>query len=246
MPLQPGAFLQGSQADVTVTPGVYDFTDDALTLAGQLLAISAGWGPFILDLENFAAESADVGLGVDLDGILQDLAAQSTVVSLPGLSDVYDGWNSAGGMLLDAVSFAPAQAWSDPGAPFTPPDSALTLAVPTINPGAYVPAPNQTVGAYSGGAPTAVTLFNSTRVGSQNFTVGDEFDIVALGKPYDDVQVDATFNGTDLGRYDYGQMNSDGQLFIHGVMGPENEGVWSQQWYVAGQLLASFNFVVSP
>lgn len=245
MPLAPGPFTSGSTANINVESQGYDFTDDAVQLQADLAAIGADWDPVIQWLEAAATDTGDVALGIDLAGLLS-VTDETGRATRPTLSSTITGSYSAADAALNAaIAFAPAQAWTDPGAPYVPPDDQLTLVAPTLPPGTFQQAPIVNVGGYSGGAPVAVTLTNVTRYGSSNFVVGDQFSVVVTGTPGDDVTAQANFNGQDLGVSDWGPINSAGQLFINGTMGPSNVGAWSQQWYVAGRLQASFNFVVS-
>jgi hypothetical protein len=246
MPLEPGPFLQLNPADVAVTPGVYDFTADAEQLQGELNAIGVPWDALILDMVGFSEEPWDVDLGIDLGGMLNLADVYGASMPPATLDDAVSGWFTAQDMLTAATAFAPAQAWTDPGAPFTPPDSALTLAAATVNPEAFVAAANFTVGGVSQIGDRQVSLENLTRVGSQNFVEGDQFQLLAFGSSGDDVQASGTLNGADLGTTDYGAIDSTGKMTITGVMGPDVVGVWSQQWYIGGTLLADFNFVVAP
>lgn len=84
-----------------------------------------------------------------------------------------------------------------------------------------------------------------TRYGSSNFVVGDQFSVYAFGNPGDELTAQATFNGESLPPSDWGALTPTGQLTVLGTMGPENVGAWSQQWFIAGVLQASFNFVVT-
>ncbi len=245
MPLQPGPFRLASAADVAITPGVYDFSDDAAVLQGQLGGIGAGWDSMILDLESFAAAPWDVELGLDLDGMLSISDVYSGVLPPSTLGDAVAGWFDAQDLLTAAVTFAPVQAWTDPGAAFVPPDSSLTLVAPTIDPAAFAPAQNTVVGQSTEGANPAVGLFNTTRIGAQNFTVGDQLEVVALGKAGADLFVASSLNGEKLPDVDYGAIDTTGQMFIQVTIGPEAVGVWAQQWYIDGQLLGNFNFVVT-
>lgn len=246
MALQPGPFRLATAADIAAAPGVYDFEADADKLASDLHGIGGGWDPMLVDLENFAAEGGDVAPDIDFDGIIADLAVVDASLPLSYMGDIDGGWTSGQAMLDTATAFAPQQAWIDPGAPFVPPDSSLTIKVPEINPAAFVPAPNFTVGAGSAGKNPSVGLFNLTRYGSLNFSVGDQFEVIALGPPGDDVSVMASLNGDQLPPLDEGTIDSTGQMFITGTMGPEHVGVWNQQWSIGGALMADFNFVVSP
>jgi hypothetical protein len=245
MPQEPGPFLLASAADVAVEPGVWDFTEDALTLQGSVQATTAGWDPFIFDLDNLSSDIADVAIGVDLPGILSDLDFISAHLPLSYFDDMLQGFFDSQSLLNTATAFAPAQSWTDPGAAFVPPDSALVLVPPTVAPNAFVPAPNITVGAPPASGAAAVTLYNTTRIGATNFVVGDGFRVFAIGNPGDHLTATGIFNGEQLPVTDYGVIAADNQLNLEGVMGPENVGVWAQQWSVAGELLGSFNFIVS-
>lgn len=245
MPFQPGPFHQLASVDVNLTPGVYTYTADATDLAAQLGSVTAGWSAAIADLTNLSLEPADISIGIDIDGIIRDIGYQAAGLVTPDLDIIDQGWASGSTQLNAATAFAPPQAWADPGEPYTPPGSVLTLAVPTVNPNAFVPAQNFTVGATTEGLSPAVGLYNTTRVGAQNFTVGDNFTLIALGDPGQEVTVNAIFNGVQLPAADFGTIDSTKQLFITGTMPPENAGVWREDWSIAGQLVASFNFVVS-
>jgi hypothetical protein len=245
MPLVPGPFRLADPADVAITPGVYDFTDDAAVLQGQLSTIGAGWDPLIFDLEAFAATPWDAELAVDLDGMLTVADVFSDALPPANLADALAGWFDSQALLGAATAFAPIQAWTDPGGPFVPPDSALTLVAPTINPTAFTPAQNTVVGQATAGANPAIGLFNLTRIGAQNFTVGDQLEVIALGHEGDDIFVASSLNGVKLPDVDYGAIDGTGQMFIQVTIGPEAIGVWSQQWYNSGRLLGDFNFLVT-
>lgn len=245
MPLAPGPFRQGSTANINVESQGYDFTDDALVLQGELAAIAADWEPLYEWLEAAAVDSGDVALGLDLGDLfsLTDEMGRATTPSY--IPNMVEAMSQAQAALDAAIAFAPSQAWTDPGAPYVPPDSALTLAVPTVNAGTFTEAPIVNVGPVASGAKTEVTLTNLTRYGSSNFVVGDQFSVYAFGNPGDELTAEATFNGEPLPPSDWGQLTPTGQLTVLGTMGPENVGAWSQQWFIAGVLQASFNFVVT-
>lgn len=246
MGLAPGPFFPATVDATGATPGVYDFTADALAVQGQIQAITDSWGPSIGDMINLSQEAVDVDLVVDLDAVLADLVTGSAQIPLSEMSTVANDWTTADGALGAALSFAPAQAWSDPPSAYVPPDNVLTLSVPQINPNAFVTAPNTTVGANSGGVEPFVGLYNLTRVGALNFVSGDQTEVVILGALGADVTVLSTLNGESLPAADFGPIDSTGQMFILATQGPASVGVWSQQWFVGGVLLGSFNFIVSP
>lgn len=245
MPLEPGPFLLASPADVAVEPGVWDFTNDALTMQGNVHTTTAGWDPFIFDLDNLSSDIADVAIGVDLPGILSDLDFISGHLPLSYFDDMMQGFFDSQTLLGAATAFAPAQSWTDPGGPFVPPDSALVLVPPTVDPSAFVSAPNITVGAGPANPNHSVSLYNVTRIGAINFVVGDTFHVFAIGTTGQHLTATGVFNGEQLPVTDYGVLDSDGHLELDGVMGPENVGTWSEQWSLDGFLQAKFDFVVT-
>lgn len=246
MPLQPGPFLQGSQADVAIPPGNYDFTDDGLALAAQLQAIASGWDSFFLDLGNLAAEPLDPTLGIDDAALIGEIAYEQGIATLPVIDAIVTAISSTDLLFIAATSFAPMAAWTDPTLPFVPPDPTQTIVVPTVPLGDYNPVINANVGGPASGAPPSVTLQNTTRVGSLNFVVGDSFLVNVIGTPGQAVSVDAVFNGVDLGMTQMGTTDSQGNFGLSGVEGPAQVGGWLENWYVGGQLVATFSFIVSP
>lgn len=246
MPLQPGPFLQGSQADVAIPPGNYDFTDDALTLGSQLGTIAIGWDDFLNDLEDLALEPVDPTLGINDAALIQEIAYEQTLAAMPALDAILTEINTTDLLFIAATAFAPAAAWTDPTASFVPPDPTQTIVVPTVPLGDYDPFITSSVSAPPGGSLPSVTLQNTTRVGSPNFVVGDSFLVNVVATAGQQVSVDAIFNGADLGTAGIGTTDSRGNLAISGVEGPDQVGGWLQNWYVAGQLVATFSFIVSP
>jgi hypothetical protein len=246
MGLAPGPFLNVRFLKTAIEPGVYDFTDDALTLQGELDAIAAEWQPVVDWLTVAATGSGDIDPLGELDGVLLDIAPTGRGPTSVLSGDVLTGMVSASAALDAAIAFAPVQAWSDPGAPYVPPDSALTLVVPQLPPGAFIIAPNLTVSGFTQGGPPSISLDNTTRFGAPNFTVGDQFRLLATGKPGQRLTVVSTLNGKPWPFGDYGPLPADGQLELDGTMGPDAVGAWSQQWFIGDQLLASFNFLVTP
>lgn len=246
MPLQPGPFLQGSQADVAIPPGNYDFTDDGLALGSELSAIAVGWDGFLIDLEDLALEPVDPTLGIDEAGLIQELAYEQGIATLPAIDAIVTAINSTDLLFIAATSFAPAAAWTDPTLPFVPPDPTQTIVVPTVPIGDYNPLINSTVGGGPSGSLPSVTLQNTTRVGSLNFVVGDSFLVNVIGTAGQQVSADGTLNGEPLGLTQFGTIDNQGNFAISGTMGPQHEGAWLQNWYVAGQLVSTFSFIVSP
>lgn len=246
MPQQRGPFILQPDSLLIVAPGKYDFTSQAQDLGGELDDAIAALDSFDAVASNHAAEPIENLIALDFDGIAAELEVQQAAVSLPYLDDLDAGFAEAAGQLNGAIAFAPTQAWTDPGGAYVPPDSVLTLKVPTVDPETFKPAQNFQVGQYTGGQNPAIALFNSTRIGSVNFFVGDVYDVVGLGKLGDVVSVRATLNGSLLPDVTFDPMDSSGQFFLHGTMAPEQVGAWHQDWYIDGQLLGSFNFLVAP
>jgi hypothetical protein len=245
-PLQPGPFLQGSQADVAIAPGNYDFTDDAIGLAGQLAQISADWDAFMVDLPILAAGPADPTLGIDDAAILNAIANQEAIASFPSLDAIVAAVDTTDTLLGIAIAFAPAAAWTNPTTAFVPPDPNATILAPTVPIGDYTP---NITGIVSGApSPTlpSITLQNITRVGSLNFVVGDTFLLTVAANPGQVVSGDGIQNGVDLGTAVFGTTMADGTFSLSGVEGPEEVGSWLQNWYLDGQLVQTFSFIVSP
>lgn len=245
MPQVPGPFTQGNTANINVESQGYDFTDDAAALQGDLAAIAQDWEPLIQYLEAAAVDPGDIAAGIDLGGLFSITDEMGRATQPSYIANMVEGLAQAQAALDAAIQFAPAQAWTDPAAPYVPPDSVLTLAVPTVPPGEYEQAPVINVGPGNEGATTGVLLSNLTRYGSSNFVVGDQFQVLATGNAGDEVTAKATFNGETLPPTDWGPIPANLQLKITGTMGPANVGAWSQQWFIAGVLQSSFNFVVT-
>lgn len=246
MDLQPGPFLQGTQADVAITPGYYDFTDDALGLSSELGALSADWNAFMVDLPVLAAGPLDPTLGIDDTGLMIELANETNLATLPNLDTAMEAFSVADPLLGIAIAFAPAAAWADPTMAFVPPDPTQTLLVPQIPLGDYNPTITGTVGAISTGIIPTITLQNITRVGSLAFVVGDTFLLNVVAAPGQAVSGDGIFNGVDFGTQEFGTADANGLFVLTGVEGPDDVGSWLQNWYLDGQLVQTFSFIVSP
>ena len=246
MPLAPGPFLLAPQSNVAVQPGVYDFTDDALTLASEINSNLSGWDDFFDDLGLLAADPLDDLVDGPLDEIVTAISVGVFQSQLPDLDSVVTSYATADSQLSIAASFAPLQSWTDPPAPFVPPGSVLNLIPPVIPPGSYTPGTTSPVGSAVPTTPPYVQLLNLTRIGQTNFVVGDTFQIAALGKPGQDVTASATQDGETLPTADYGTLDGNGALGIQGVMGPDNVGAWHEDWFFDGVPVSSFNFLVTP
>lgn len=246
MPMQPGPFRQGTQADVTLTPDVYDFTDDGLFLSAQLQSIASGWDSFILDLGDLANDPPDPTFGFNYGSLLAALSSQQQIASFPSLDSLITASQTGNVLLTIATSFAPAAAWTDPTAPFVPPDPTQTIVVPEIPIGSFNPTINGTVSGGGVASTATVTLSNLTRVGSKNFVVGDSFLITVVAGPDQEISVDGYFNGATLPYLLLASTDSAGQYALSAIMSPENAGAWIENYYVQGQLIVTFSFIVSP
>lgn len=246
MPLAPGPFLQAPASDVAVQPGVYDFTDDALTMLAEVQSNLSGMDAFIDDLTLFAADPLADLVDNTMDGIIAGIGFGTAAASLPSLDDALTAYSLTDSQVSIAVSFAPPQAWVDPPAPFIPPTGALNITPPTVPAGAFTPGNYLPSTAGVPGAP-AVTALNTTRVGQPNFVVGDNFSVVGTGgKPGQTVTVDGVISGADLGLSTIATLDSTGSFSVQGTMSPTNEGAWQEYWYYDGVLVANINFIVTP
>lgn len=246
MSLQPGPFLIGIPDGWPFKSGTYDFTDDAEQLGGELSVTADGWGAFIDDLANLAAGPADPTLGIDDALLLQEIANETQLATLPDLEIVFEALDTAGSLLGIALGFAPAAAFVDPTMPFVPPDPNATIVVPTIPLTAYNPTITGVVGGPAGPTLPYVQLSNLTRVGSLNFVVGDSFFVHVNGPPNQPVAVDGVLNGVDFGQNVLGTTDGNGIYSLSGVEGPDAIGSWVENWYVGGVLSQTFSFLVSP
>ena len=246
MDLQPGPFLQGTPADVSVQPGLYDFTDDALALAGELTAVYHDWDAFMLDLPTLAAGPDDPTLGVADPGLIDEILNETDIANLL-VVDELSNFVMIGSVLLGAaVSFAPSAAWSAPSASFNPPDPNAKIVSPLIDVNQYTPNVTGLVGTPGVSAGGSVQLQNLTRVGQQNFVVGDTALITVVGTPGATVSWDPIQNGQDLGAADLGQTDTLGKWSLQGVIAPESVGSWTESWFIDDVLIVTFSFIVVP
>lgn len=244
MPLTPGPFVQVSPLNVTLPPGVYDFTDDALTLSAQISSNLSGWDAFVGAVSALAADPLADLLDPLYDGIGAAVAGGIGATALPSIDAALTSYGMADAQLSIAVSFAPPQAWVDPPAPFIPPTGALEISPIEIPAGAFTPADYLPPGSGVPGGP-GVQLLNITRPGQSNFNVGDQFQVVGTGgKPGQVVTVDGSINGDDLGLSTIGTLDATGAFTVGGTMAPANVGAWQEYWYFDGVLSANINFIV--
>jgi len=246
MDLQPGPFLQGNVADVAVTRGVYDFTDDALTLAGELTAIYHDWDAFMLDLPNLAVGPADPTLGIDETSLLDEIANETALAEFPDLDSIANSLGISNILFAAAYSFAPAAAFSVPTDQFNPPDPNATIVVPQIPVSEYTPDVTGLVGQPATSNANSITLQNVTRVGQQNFVVGDTFQVTVTGAANQPVTLTGSQNGVDFGTANVGSTDGNGNFTLSGVEGPDAVGSWIENWFIGGVLVATFSFIVAP
>jgi hypothetical protein len=246
MPYAPGPLSLFNAADLQTAEVDYGFTDFTIGALGDLDSLGADIDDQLVTIDNFAGEPSDPLAGTDFDNVLTVIAIGISGAKLPDLSAIDDAITVGDGLLSTATGFAPAQAWQDPGGPFEIPSSATSLPVPQVPAGAFSPTTSVPVGTTPPVSSQLIALYNLTRIGQPNFVVGDQFQLSAVGKPGDAVEVDAVFNGQDLGRTLYGQIGSDKTFTLTGTQGPEAVGAWKEDWYLGGVFVATFNFVVLP
>jgi hypothetical protein len=246
MPLERGPFALVADAAVSFPPGNYDFTDDALVLADKVASNLSGWDDFLLDAGDFAADPLDDLTAFDADALLQAVALTVAWSDLPNIDYAISGYDDANTQLGVAFAFAPAAAWEDPPGPFVPPGSVLNLTAPTVNINAFNPGTSGVVGQQGGNTRPTAELWNLTRIGALNFVEGDTFQLALMGSPGQVVTVGGSFNGATLDVTSMGVLDPFGNLGLQGVMGPDVVGAWHEDWYFDGQLVISFDFIVSP
>jgi hypothetical protein len=246
MPYAPGPLSLFNAADLGTQAVDYDFTGFTTQAMGDLDSLGADIDDQLATIENFAGEPSDPLAGTDFVNVLTTIAVGISGAKLPDFGAIDDALSIGDGLLNTATGFAPAQAWQDPGGSFQIPDAATSLPAPQISPGAFSPTTSVPVGTTPPQATRAVALYNTTRIGQPNFVVGDQFQLSAVGKPGEAVEVDPVFNGDDLGRTLYGQIGADSTFTLTGTQGPETIGVWKEDWYIGGNFIATFNFVVLP
>ena len=243
--LEQGPFSQQPDTAVTVQPGVYDFTSDALTLFSALTGTASSWDAFIADLGLMAADPLEDLTGSSLDSIVATLGVGVALAGVPSIDALPALYSLADSQLTIAFNFAPSQAWADPPAPYTPPDNVLNLTAPTIPINAFTPGASLPVSGPNAGPPPPIQLLNLTRLGQANFVVGDQWEIIGTGKPGQIVSVGGTFNGAQLAISVQGTLDDSGGWGEKGTMPPESVGAWHEDWYLDGILTVQFNFVVS-
>ena len=245
MPLQPGPFVQAPQSDVAVQPGVNDFTDDAVLWASGLQSTISGWDGFFADLYGLASDPlADLTDG-SLGAIAAELGAETAAANLPDLDATLTLFTIAGNALTAANAFAPAEAFTDPPAPFIPPGNALNINPPLVPPNAFTPGLYVSSLQGAAGVPSVI-LVNNTRVGQVNFVVGDSFTVIGTGGTSGQlVTVDGLQNGYELGVSTIATLDGTGSFATQGTMGPANVGAWQENWYFDSVLIANLNFIVT-
>jgi hypothetical protein len=246
MDLQPGPFLFGTVADVAVQPGVYDFTDDAIALSDQLTAIYHDWDDFLEDLPYLAEGPVDPTLGIDELGLIDEINSELVIAEFPELNTLADALGLSGTLFGAAYAFAPAAAFTVPTDQFNPPDPSATIVVPKVPVSEYTPDVTGLVGAPTSTGNYTIILSNQTRIGQQNFVVGDTFQVNASGPPNSPVTITGSQNGVDFGTVNVGSTDSNGVFMLSGTEGPDAVGQWIENWSIGGQLVATFQFIVAP
>lgn len=246
MGLVQGPFLLQDDSAVAITPGVYTFLDDVDNQLGDLTTVPGGWDPYINDLDALSADPVDPTDGIDVLNLLDGTYELNDGILSDTLGGVLTWLDIGDSQLAAAVTFAPAEAWSDPTTPFVPPGDDEVLAAPTVPVGTYNPAAIAPVGSTTIIPGKSIALYNVTRPGSSGFVVGDQFRVAAFGPVGSDVSAYGTLNGEDLGQTDFGQITSNDDLLIDGTMGPDNVGAWREDWYVGGEYVVTLNFIVAP
>ncbi len=251
MPYEPGPFILQSQANVGITTADYDFTDYAIGGLADVDTTLAGWDGFFNDAGALLDEPSDPWPGIDLNLAIDDLGTYSDPVDLLGVNGMLDALGDADLGLSIAIGFAPSEAWVAPTTEFVAPGPAEVIPIPFIPPGAIDFSVTGTVSAPVVNTPPAigptgptVTLTNTTAYGNPNFSVGDQFTVLATGPYGEVVSVAATLNGVPLAAANQGNIGFNLNWSTSGTMGPGDVGVWSQSWYVGGVLAGTFDFVV--
>lgn len=297
MAYQPGPLLLQSAANVGVATADYNFAGDVADQLGDLDTLPGAWAPFLADAGILLQESSDPFPDVSIDAAMQTLHAYSDPATFLGIGPMVSALGDADIALGNAIGFAPAEAWTNTGAPFIAPVPTETIGIPVISPnalvfqvtgtvaGATIPAggtpgtgtfpvvtpqnPTTPTGSTPVVTPQAPTtadatapptttgrvfipplrtadILNLSQYGNANFRVGDEFQITATGQPGDQVAVQGTLNGTDIGGSDLGSIGSDGQLVVSGVMDESSVGLWQQRLFIAGTQVATSDHLVVP
>lgn len=273
MGYQPGPLVLQSAGNVGITTTDYNFAGDVDDQLHELGTTPAGWGYFLDDATLLMGESSDPFPDVDLDAAMQTIHAYSDTAALLGTIGMAQALAVANVQLGQAVGFAPAEAWTDSGAPFVPPVPAEIVGVPYIPPDSLS---FRVIGTVSGGAGggsvvvvpvippgglpatggsvpvvapvgitvTTVSLLNLSQYGLPNFRVGDQFQVTALGPIRKRVEVHSVQGGTDLGTGHVGDTDDAGKFVLTGTMDESSAGIWHQDWFVGGALIQSFDYVV--
>lgn len=251
MPYLPGPLLLQTADNVGVHVSEYHF----LTFAGEQLGDVDGTGDTIdsalRDMAFALSGPEDPFPDVDLHAAMDITQVYAAAPLPPDFLSVVDAVSDADAGLGAAIGFAPAEAWTDPPAPFVSPTAAPAIAIPFIPPNIDVQVTGSVpvTGSVSSGqapiaSPYSVTLTNLTTFNSSIFVVGDQFQVRAVGPLGQLVRVDATLDGQDLGMTVQGVIGSDGTWTLNGTMDPTAIGAWTEQWSIGNSIVADFNFVV--
>jgi hypothetical protein len=244
MPMQPGPFTMAPSTDVAFNIVNYNFVGEANTDLAGLDAVETGIDLEMAGLVIFAGGNDDP-IGDVIDLAITNLAGLDpdvTVSSLAGMAAASDNFDTA---LTAGIASAPAAAWAPTTAVFVPP-SPVNIEPPLLSPGVYggYTDPNPGLGGSSATTGSSIAINNLTRVGSQNFCVGDTVQIVARGRAGADVGYEAIFNGVFFGNTDVGPIPASGVLTFDGTADAWQVGAWTENWWIGGELVATVNFTV--
>lgn len=251
MPYQPGPLLLQDAANVGVTTSTYNFSADADTQLQELTLTPATWENFLFDAGVLLDGPADPFPDVDLNGAIDMLNAYADPPTEIGVNVLQDSLGTANLGLAAAIGYAPAEAWYDASTPFVPPAPAPIVNVPVIPASdinfevtGTVATGGSPTGPSFGAIPLSVTLTNLTAYGNPVFHVGDQFEVAAVGVPGQPVQVSGSHDGTPFPIALMGNIGNDGTFKLDGQEDFASVGVWEEVWWVGGQQVATFNFIV--
>ena len=253
MPLAPGPFVLQSPANVAVELQTFNYTGLVEESWSEIDVLTLGMDALFTVLEVVANAPADPVPDISLDDMLSVAVALGTNDFAPEYDDMVGAVVDGGAQLSAAVSSAPPQAFLPPTLPYNPVIPGLVFAPPTIPPGAFVPG-NLPTGTPQPTSPTGPTtnwprqlsLINLSVFGAANFSVGQDFQVTATGAPGEAVIVSGTFNGQTFAPVTEGTIDAAGNFVLNGSMPPENVGNWHEVWTIGGQVVATFDFLVSP
>lgn len=248
MPYQRGPFARFDPQALAPALANYQFgafiDDQYLTIDSVITDIDVA----MITAVTIADLVDDAVLGIDLDGAAAEIVRQAFIPILDDEPGLVAALANAGGLLDTATAAAPAEAWTDPPTAFVPPIGAPVLTTPTIPSSAFSPGGAGGTGTPAPGSGTtgrSLVLTNLTVYGSPNFRVSDQWLIQARGNPGEAITVHAYVDGADIGSETIGTIQSGGTFETTGSFGTSDAGVWKEDWSIGGQLVTTFNFLVS-